>query len=792
MWSNFFKVAVRNLLKNRMYSFINIAGLTLGMTCFILIALYIQYEMSYDQHFENADQIYRVYMKQEGNNFRGTDEFTVTPMPLAQALKDEFPEIEQTGILSASGTLVYHENDVFSERGLALDADAFELFQFPILEGAGKMALEDINAVLITETLAKKYFGSEPAIGKTLTFNDDQLMTVKGILKDPPKNQHLQYSYIASLHNLPYYNDDIGRWNSNNYRTYVKLPKGYNYRELEAKMDPVNKQALADYEDGFMLPYFKLQPITDIHLYSQKNIEMQANSDIRYIYLFATIAFIILLLASINYMNLATANSAKRAKEVGIRKVIGAQKGQLVYQMLCESFLLTIASFSMALALVNTILPLFNQLLDQQIPFDIIGNQWLLVSMLGMALLIGSLSGLYPALFLSAVSPVKAFKGSFLKDYRKGSSLRNILVVGQFAAGIILAISSVVVYQQLQYIQNKKLGYNRDQVIYVPYRQGSDFKKIPALETELKKNPNITHVSFASNLPLNSFNQGIIDNWEGNVDKKELWIYRNNVGNEYFDLFEMEIVEGRSFSAEHPTDTIDAYVLNESAVKALGWESPLGKQFRGGKVIGVVKDFHFQPFNFAIEPMYLRSQNFAYYGYGSIIMKLQGEQTEETLAHVESTFKSIVPQMPYRHFFYDDTYKGLYESEQRIGQAFNIFTLVTLLIACMGLFGLVSHQVLQRTKEIGIRKVLGASVGQIVELLSRDFIRLVTVALAIAIPVAWLMMRYWLQSFVYRIIIPWWVYLVVGFFAIGIAFLTISLQSIKAALANPVKALRSE
>lgn len=791
MLRNYFLLAYRNLLKNKLHSAINIIGLTIGLSAFILIALYIQYEMSYDQHFDNANQIYRVYTKHIGSEFRGTNEFAVSPMPLAAALEETFAEVEQATTLAVSRGLVSLRGDVFKQAGLYADESLFEVFNFPVVEGTGREALKDPSAIVITESMADKYFGEESAIGQTLTLDQKKPLTVRGVIQDLPKNQHFQFDYITALFNKKYTKYDIGQWGNNNYWTYMTLAEGQPYQALEAKLGTIDQLAAPAYEDVPFELNFKLQPVTDIHLRSQMNVELQANSDIRYLYLFGAIGFIILFLAAINYMNLATASSAKRAKEVGIRKVMGAQKGQLIRQLLGESFLLTFLSFVIAVGVANLALPFFNRLIDTSIPFSITGNQWLLLGLLGTALLIGGLSGLYPAFFIALISPVKAFRGSFLKDYRRGASLRNGLVIFQFVTTIVLAIGSVVVYQQLQFFQNKKLGYNRDQVVYVPLQQGP-FDKLSTLEAELKKRPSIKQVAYAANLPLNSFNRGTIKDWEGNTTGAELGMYRNYVGYEFFDLFEMEIVEGRSFSPNHPTDTTKGFVLNEAAVRAIGWEKAVGKQFLDGQVIGVVKNFHFQPLNFAIQPMFLRYQNYNYNGNGTINVKIQTEDLEGTLAHIEATVKKVLPNMPYQQSFLDDTYNRLYRSEQRIGQAFNVFTLISLLIACMGLFGLVSHQVLQRTKEIGIRKILGARVSQVVMLLSKDFIRLVAIALVVAMPIAWLLMRYWLQSFAYRISIPWWAFILVGGFAIGIAFLTISVQSVKAAIANPVKALRND
>lgn len=792
MIQNYLKVALRNVFKDRLHAVINIAGLTIGLTSFMLISLYLQYELSYETHHEKADRIYRISMRQKGNDFRGSDRFAVTPMPLAPAMKEKFPEVEAATTLQTQRSLLAHQEKVFNEPGLFADEQVFDIFTFPVIQGAGAEALTDPGNILLTRSLAEKFFSDENPIGKTLLFENERLLTVRGVLEDVPTNQHFTFNYLTSVKNLPYYNSDIGRWNSNNYRTYITLGSHYDYRDLEAKMNVFDKDLDAAYQNVPFEPSFFLQPLLDIHLHSRINLEMGANGDIRYIYLFISIAFIILILASINYMNLATARSVRRAKEVGVRKVLGARRRQLVLQFLAESFLLTIISFLAAIALVDVVLPLYSRILDKDIPFHIIGNQLIFVGMIVAALVLGGLSGLYPALFLSGVKPVKAFRGGFLKSHKEGALLRNFLVTGQFTTAIILAIGSIVVFQQLQYIQNKKLGFSRDQVVYIPFGQPEVSRKISVIREKLLAIPKVEKVSIATVLPLNSYNQGVVDQWEGNEDQKEIWIYRNYVDENFFDLFEMEIIAGRAFSQDHPTDSIGAYVLNEAAVKALGWDSPIGKQFRDGQVIGVVKDFHFQPFNLAIEPLFLRYRQRQNTSNGNIIMKLQAGDIEGTIAGVQATMRETMPRIPFDIQFLDDSYNQLYRAEKRLGQTFGIFTFLALFIACMGLFGLVSHSVVQRTREIGIRKVLGASVPNIVELLSKDFLKLVMLALMLGAPIAWYLTRQWLQNFVYRVELHWSVFVLVGVLAVVLAFLTISVQSLKAALANPVHSLRTE
>lgn len=794
MLASYFKIGFRNLNKHKLFSLINIAGMTLGMTCFILIALYIQYETSYDKQHEKADQIYRVSQIQKGNEFRGRDRFALAPMPLAPALKEKFPEVQAATTLQIQEVLFSHNEDVFYESGLFSDESLFDVFSYPILEGVGKEALQDPNAIILTQSLAKKYFGAASPIGKTLLIQNERPLTVRGIVRDAPKNQHFTFDYITSYQNYPYYEYDLGNWGSNNYRAYIVLSEGYDYKEFENKLAGVfDSHFEAAFGQFSFSPTLFLQPLTDIHLHSNINFEISANSDIRYIYLAASIAFIILLLASINYMNLATARTAGRVKEVGMRKVLGARKDQLVSQFMVESALITFFSFGFAIGFAFLLLPAFNQLLGLQIPFKLETNRLLLTGMIIAAVLFSVCSGLYPALLSSAITPVQSFKGGWFKNRKDGAFLRNALVIGQFTAAIILAIGSVAVFKQLQYIQNKKLGYNRDQIVYVPYQHQAIFDKTATIRAELLKHVDIDKVTFASYMPLNMISQGIADEWEDNEGEEELWIYRNYVDYDFIDLLEIELVEGRNFSPAFPTDTVGAYILNEAAVKALGWESAVGKKFERGKVIGVVKDFHIQPFDLAIEPMYLtfRNRETTYYS-GNITMKIKMDDPEGALAYVQETLKEMTPLLPFQHRFMDESYNQLYESEKRFGKVFNIFTLIALFIACMGLFGLVTHNVIQRTKEISIRKVLGATISNIVGLLSKDFLKLVLLSSIIAVPIAWWGMNKWLQDFAYRINLNWQTFVLACLLAIGLAFLTISAQAIKAAAANPANTLKGE
>lgn len=800
MFNSYFKIAWRSLFKQKLYSLINVSGMTIGMTCFILLALYIQYELSYDLQHEKAQQIYRVVQSQEGNTFRGTNQFAVSPMLLVPAMRGQIPEVEAATTVTTLTTLFKKDGQPLYENGLYADSALFEVFTYPVIEGDVKTALKDKDAIILTETLAKKYFGNQSPIGQMMEQRDNRMVTVKAVIEDIPKNQHLRFGFVKSIENYQEYVEDRNRqrWGSNNYWSYTLLKEGTDIAKVEKALIPFAGNATAElkkYNLPFTVNYF-LQPLTDIHLHSKINAEVGGNGDIQYIYLSASIAFIILLLALINYMNLATARTAQRGKEVGVRKVLGAMRKQLINQFMLESALLTGISLVAALWLSYQLMPFFNELLDLAIPFEIVGNPMLIFGLLGVALLLGICSGFYPAFLFSGISPLKSLKGNWLsRGKRGGAFMRNVLVVGQFTAAIILAISSVVVYQQLQFIQSKNLGYNREQIVFVPYRNQNVFPKTAAIRSELQKLPDIDKVTIVNSLPLNTTNQGLAMEWEGKTaNDGQLPIYRIQTDYNFLETFEMDLLKGRNFSSDFPTDSTEAYILNEAAIESLGWTDPIGKSFRDGKVIGVVKDFHFQPFNLSIKPMQItfhQENNLRYYG--NIVMKMKmDENTEETIAQVEKTLKTFLPEVTFNFNYLDDAYNNLYQNEQRFGKAFTIFTILALFIACIGLFGLVTHTVIQRTKEIGIRKVLGASIGNIVGLISKDFLKLVFLATLVAVPIAWWGMQTWLQDFVYRIEINWWVFAVVGLVAMLIAFSTIASQSLKAALANPIKAIKTE
>lgn len=790
---NYFKVSWRSLLREKTYASINLLGLTVGFTCFLLIALFLQYELSYDDHLPNAERIYRVGQLQAGNTFRGTDRFAVSPDPLAAKMVNDIPEVEAATTLELDFELLSYGQEVFSQRGIYTDERYFDVFPMPIIDGIGAEALEEPNTILLSESLAEKFFGGESPLDKSLKMNNNVSFVVKGVFPDLPDNQTLAFDFMIPIEHYGDYRNGVNNWGSNNYNTFALLKDGASANEAQSKLSIYDNLLDEAYAEWPFTGRYYITPIQDLHLKSNANFELGKRGDISYVYLFGSIAFLILLLASINYTNLATARSVRRSKEVGMRKVVGARRIQLIIQLLTESFLLTLFSLVLSIGLVFFLLPYFNQILELEIPLGFMGNSSVLVGLLIIAVTIGILSGLYPALFLSKVSPIKAFQKSIYKNFNRGISLRNLLVVGQFTAAIVLGVGSYIVYQQMQYIQNKKLGYNREEVLFTTFFHKEIRENIPLIKQRLKQDPNIETTALSASLPTNTNNQGILSEWEGNEENRTFGIYRYYVDYDFLDLYEMEMVEGRYFSPAYPSDSSRAYIINEAALKATGWTSAIGKSFRDGQVIGVVKDFHFQPFDLKVEPLFMllntpehRESNF-----GNLSIRIKNpDQAEETIAFIEGVFKDIAPMIPIQARFLEDTYNRLYAAEQRLAKVFHTFTILAMFIACLGLFGLVSFNLVQRTKEIGIRKVLGASSTGIVQLLSKDFLKLIVISVILAVPIGWYAMSQWLQSFAYSIQIKWWVFLITGLFVISTAMLTVLWQSFRASVANPVEAIR--
>jgi putative ABC transport system permease protein len=785
MFKNYLKVALRNIRRHKGYSFINIAGLAIGMACCILILLWVQDELSYDRFHENAGDIYRVIQ-----DIKFTDHSTtwaITQGPLGPSLKTDFPEIiNATRITWRRFRLTYNDESFDEVIGMA-DGSIFEMFTFPLLKGDPTNALSDPHSIVVTEEMAEKYFGHEDPLGKIIKADNQWDFQVTGIMKKVPHNSHLQFDFLIPFIFGRELNYTVDNWRNSQFRTYVQLQEGVPSQEVIQKISGYLYEKPTLEKDAKL----NLQPLTRIHLYSNYEFDT-AHGDITYVTIFSIIAFFILLIACINFMNLATARSGNRAKEVGMRKVAGAQKTDIIRQFYGESILLAFIALFVALLMVWLLLPTFNNLAAKELSLDVSGNLLALLGLLGITLLAGIISGSYPALFLSAFQPGKILKGS-LRSGSKGSAFRKILVVFQFTLTILLIICTIVVYNQLNFMRNMKLGYDKEYMIYKGMR-GDVRAKFDSVKNELLQNPNILGVTASSNVPTYGYSfSNSLWRWEGQNPDEENLMRAVFVDLDYFKTFGIEIVEGRSYSKEFPTDATEAIMVNEEAVKVMGMESPIGKRLSIGnnnfKIIGVVKNYHFRSLRQKIDPLiliYAPSQSWV------LFARLKSENIPKTLGYMENIWKEFAPAHPFNYRFLDEALDSLYRSEQRIGTLLRYFSILAIFISCLGLFGLASFMVEQRTKEIGIRKVLGASVSNIALLLSREFTKWVLLANIIAWPAAYYAMHKWLQSYAYSTNIALWSFFLSGTLALVIATVAVSYQSIKAAVANPADSLRYE
>ena len=808
MFFNYLKIALRNIRRHKGYSFINIAGLSVGMACFLLILLFSQYEFSYEQHHKNADRIYRVNVEQTLTDrvFRAQ----TSPVPLAEALYNELPEVTQfTRFQSLPTFLVRHEDRRYYEGEVIFaDSGVLDMFTFQLLIGDINTALKEPNSVVLTKEMATKYFGNQDPSGQLLVLNNNYIrnmsVMVKGVMKNHPENSNIQPDFLVSLESLRDIAPDAGYWNnwiSQQIESYILLPEGQSVAEMEAKIAGVFEKHKGE-EDKRVL---KLEQFKQMHLYS----EVQNTGDIRTIYIFLATGLLILLIACINFMNLSTARSANRAKEVGMRKVVGAMRRQLIKQFFGETFLFSVFSMLVALILVYAFLPLLNSLTGQFIRFEDIGRAGIISGLIGIVFLVGFLAGSYPALFLSAFQPVNVLKGIF-KTGSKGGMFRKVLVISQFSITIGLIACTFILGRQLRFMHNRDLGFEKDQILVIRNNSLEASQDIQPLKTALLQNPRIKGVTGSLQLPSSI---GMYNNvtWEGAPEGKEIELMHNSVSYDFLDTYEIELLAGRDFSPEFPADqrntrgpgedslNAGGVIINEEAARRFGWKDSIGKKviqtFGGSRnyytVIGVIKDFHFSSLKNAIQPMnlFLSLDSNRY-----ISVNIQTQDMPGTLAFIEETWNKTYPNYPIEYFFLDSVFERRYRSEERLQNLFGYFSTLAIFIACLGLFGLASFAAEQRTKEIGIRKVLGAPVSGIVTLLSKEFTIWILAANIIAWPLAYLAMHSWLRGYAYRINLN----SQIGFFfiaalgALFIAWLTVSFQAIKAALANPVDSLRYE
>ncbi len=780
MIRNYIKIAFRSLAKNLTYSSINIVGLAVGLTAFIMIFLWIRDELSYDRFNAHADRLHRVV---ENQYYANSEIFpvAVTPAPLGPYLKENFPEIADAVRLNQVNFLLQYEDISFNEDGLMADPSFINMFSVEFLKGDPKKAFSNSEGIIISETLAKKYFGEEDPIGNVFRINDHDF-GVTGVFRNIPENSHLRFHFIFAFEFMKKFGwNDLTNWTNNSFYTYILLRDNVNHEQLNLKIkDVIKKNA----EDNTNTEIY-LQPLTRIHLYSDFTADISGHGDIQYIYIFSVVGIFVLLIACINFMNLSTARSTKRSKEVGMRKVIGAQRIQLIRQFLTESIVLSFLALIIALALIVFLIPSFNNLSGKQLDFNPFSIDILLILLL-ITVVTGTVAGSYPALFLSSFKPVKVLKGT-LKTGKGALLFRKTLVITQFCISILLITGMIVIYNQLDFIQNRKLGFEKKNVLSFSIYPLAN--RIEEFKNELLANENIIGVTSASNKLTYVGNSSSGFDWEGRDPDKEILLHHLTVDFDFIKTFDIDVLYGRDFSREIPSDS-SAVILNEEAAKLIGLKDPVNKRWgTDGKIIGIVKDFHFKSVHEKIEPLILFINP---HWLNLVYVRISPDKTRDALAVVERTFKKFAPENPFEFTFLDDDFDKLYRAEQRTGKIFNYFAIIAIFISCLGLFGLVMFTTEQRTKEIGVRKVLGASVQNVVSLISADFIKLIIISNVVAIPVAWYMMNMWLDSFAYKISIHWVTFFIAGGSSILIAWLTMAYQSIKAAAANPVDSLRNE
>jgi len=811
MIKNYLKIAFRNLTKYKFTSFINVFGLTVGLTCCLLIFTFILHEISYDKFQPNADRVYRVtrIFNNQQTGAVSLNLSTVAP-PFGPLLQNDFKEIEDmTRMYPNNVTPLKYNDKIFNEQKVFFADDRFvDFFDVKMLRGNPQKALSEPYSVMLTDETAKKYFGDEDPINKIIKINPSGTyinFKVTGIYKPFPSNTHVHPEVLLSFSTL---NDSLvlgendlkTDFGNNSFFTYIRLPGNYDSKKLIAQFPAFLDRYMANQYVGIKpskATSLSLQKLTDIHLRSHTDYEAEVNGDISRVYIFSAIALFILLIACINYMNLSTARSTLRAREIGIRKTVGATRKEIMAQFLSESVLVSWIAMILAFGLTSLLLPWLNKVSAQNLDINILLNWKIIIPIIMVPFIVGGLSGIYPAMFMSSFKPVKVLKG-FLKTGSGNISFRKVLVTLQFAISIILIIATAIVFSQMRYMQHRPLGFDREHIVTLPYPAAlSD--KFESFRTDLLENSNIKNAGRSSRIPtgrlLDASNASMMSGDTLAPIKADIKMVVCD--HDFIPTYGIKMVAGRGFSRDFSTDT-SGFLINEAAAKVLGFktnEDAVGKDFgyngRKGKLIGVFNDFNFESMHQKIVPLVLfvpRNPDF----FGRVSIKIAGSNIPAALSHIENTWKKYLPETPYEYTFLDENFARLYEVEERQKSLFTTFAFFAIFIACLGLFGLSAFTITQRVKEIGIRKVLGADVTTIVALLSKDFLVLVFISAVIAFPVAWYFMNKWLQDFAYRISMPWWIFIMAAVVAAMIALITISFQAIKAAIANPVKSLRTE
>jgi putative ABC transport system permease protein len=807
MIRNYIKTAWRSLKSNKVFSFINVFGLAVGLTCCMFIGAYLYNELTYDTYAANAKQIYRVGLKALSNG-GGTD-FPSVDLAVGQGMKNAYPQVQAFTRLSNDHPLFlkYQDKQFKEEKLMLADANFFDFFSIPLVEGDSKTALVGPNSIVITKNIEKKYFGDAMGLNKMIS-DGTKLYKVTGVIDQVPDNSHFHGDIFISMSTVvtP---STRQTWSNVSIFTYLLLNKGADPKKLEARFPQLVYEhvvpeivsdmgvSLAEAQKSSNNFQFYLMPLTDVHLHSATKYELEPNGDIHYIYIFGALAFFILLLACINFTNLATASSAKRSKEIGILKVLGSEKDKLVWQFLTESVMLTLLAMALAIGIVYMLLPYFNALAAKHISMGFFLDFRVIGLELGLALLVGFIAGIYPAFFLSSFKILSVLKGNSSSVASSKSGLRSSLIVFQFAISTSLIIGTFIVYQQLHFMQNTKLGYNKDQVLVLNDTYALS-NNIEPFKQELLNNGGVVNATISSNVP-GSGNYGGTEVYAKDIAdrgaRSEIQIAIYNIDNTFIPTLGMQLVKGRNFYPGTQDADTSAVIINQTAIQSLGWgnEDPIGKVIiRSGNrhytVVGVVQDFHFTSAKQKIGALMMLPKH----NNGSIMVKIKAANAQSLIANIKRQWDGYNTGIPFSYSFLDEQFAKMYNAEEHFGEIFTTFSVIAVIIACLGLFGLAAFMIRQRVKEIGIRKVLGASSESITFMLTKEFLKLVLIAAVIAFPVTWFAMNKWLQGFAYRMNIQWWDFLAAAVIAMFIAFVTISFQSIKAAMANPVKSLRSE
>lgn len=805
MFKNYFKVGIRNVLRHKAFSFINITGLGVGIACCILIMLYVKDELSYDKYHENYDNIYRVLHTYRHAENPGTlppptpQEFQVWGgAPVGPALKADFAEIESYFRFTSPVSLLFqYEDKRFQENNMVFgDSTAFSVFSWKLLSGDSKTALKEPNSIVLTEKIAKKYFGDEEALGKTFIIDKTESFVVTGVMEDVPSNSHFTFDGLVSMTTFHSWRSEIfDMWGYVDFYTYFTLNKHANIATLENQIpDFLNKYIPEpEWKDNTIA----FEPLADAYLRSEAARQPGATGSLTNLYIFSSIAAFILLIACINFMNLSTARSMERAKEIGVRKSIGAQRGALVTQFLLESVLLSVLASMLALALVLLLMPVVQDLSAKQLDLsDLFSSKWIGTFAAGV-IFIGLFAGAYPALILARFKSVQVLKGTS-KASVKGLTLRKALVVFQFTLSIALIVGTAVVFSQLEYLRNHDLGFKKEQMLVIDFGWDGEVQNaIESIKSEYLNHPDVVSVSASRAVPGNFYpNAGTrVESPDGEMIMEGPGIYE--IDPDFIPAYQMEMAAGRTFSSEFPADSTQSLLLNEAAIRLYGYSNPediIGKKFsqwgREGTVIGVVKNFNFKSLHNKVEPLSLR---FAHPNtLCNISLRIESDNMAQTVAELKERWEEVAPQRPFLYSFLDENFNRQYQSDIRFGKIFTAFAVIAIFIACLGLFGLTTYTTGQRTKEIGIRKVLGASVTSIVALLSKDYVKLFFIAVLFATPVSWFVMNRWLDGFAYKVEIGVGVFIMAASICVLIALTTISWQSIAAALRNPVESLKDE